>query len=63
MKISKHEMERREVVAIVKRAVLDAIEPVIATNEVTYAELIQALQEIQSRFIESTVVNEWREPE
>lgn len=62
MKISKQQMERRAVVNAMKHVLLDAIEKSIGPGDITYAEMIHALQEVQSRFIESAVVNEWDGP-
>ncbi len=63
MKISEHQMERRRVVGAIKSLLLNAIAAANAKHEITYAELVLALQEVQNRFVESMVVNEWDEHE
>lgn len=63
MRISKHEMARRDSVNKIRIAILDAIGTLLTTEQPTYCEVIYALQEVQSRFVEDLVVDEWREPE
>lgn len=55
--MTRHERQRREACRRLTLTVLDCIEQNAAG--ISYPELIWVLQQVQDRFVESQVVNEW----